>query len=313
MKQLQFTSFLIFLSLIALPAQSAPETFSQAKAQTRDHVYFDQTEQGTFYCGCEWRWTGRSGGRVDLDSCGYEIRAQEHRAIRIEWEHLVPASNFGRARQCWQDGGRSNCQRTDPVFSLMEADMHNLAPSIGEVNADRSNYNFSVLPTAPKQHGACDFKVDFKDRAAEPRDEVKGQVARAYFYMFDRYDLQMSRQQEQLLMAWDRQFPVSAWELERDRRISPLMGHSNPFVTGERSWSRDHRNTAEGIYVALPERKAPSSPEYDESIRGNRNSNIYHLPSGCPSYNKVSQRNIVEFATEEQAEAAGYRKAGNCR
>ena len=92
------------------------------------------------------------------------------------------------------------------------------------------------------------------------------------------------------------------------------MGHSNPFVTGERSWARGHRNSAEGIYVALPEQNAPSPADGSNApIRGNRNSNIYHLPAGCPSYSKVSQRNIVEFATEEQAVAAGYRKPGNCR
>ena len=47
-------------------------------------------------------------------------------------------------------------------------------------------------------------------------------------------DLSMSRQQQQLLMAWDRQYPVTAWEKERDNRIAAVMGHHNPFVTGER-------------------------------------------------------------------------------
>jgi len=112
----------------------------------------------------------------------------------------------------------------------MEADLHNLTPAIGEINADRSNYRFGVLPNSPRQHGACDFKVDFKGRVAEPRNEIKGQIARIYFYMHDRYDLPMSRQQQQLLMAWDKQFPVTDWERERDRRIAARMGHNNPFL-----------------------------------------------------------------------------------
>jgi hypothetical protein len=45
-------------------------------------------------------------------------------------------------------------------------------------------------------------------------------------------------------------------------------------------------------------------------VIGNRNSKIYHLPN-CPDYNKVSERNRVPFATESEAQAAGYRKARN--
>ncbi|WP_444544382.1 sunset domain-containing protein [Pseudomonas brenneri] len=46
---------------------------------------------------------------------------------------------------------------------------------------------------------------------------------------------------------------------------------------------------------------------------GNRNSNVYHLPVGCPSYGKVGTRNRVEFASAADAEAAGFKRAGNCR
>ena len=254
MDKLRLTFSLLLLSLL-LPSLliAAPATFEYAKIESRQSIYHDRTNAGTTYCGCSWEWVGRSGGRVDLQSCGYEVRAQEVRASRIEWEHVLPASNFGRARQCWQDGGRANCQLVDPVFNMMEADLHNLTPTIGEVNADRANFNFGMLPTTAYQHGACDFKVDFKARKAEPRDEVKGLLARVYFYMHDRYDLPMSRQQQQLYMAWDRQFPVSVWEAERNRRIAAIMGHGNPFVTGERNWSIGHRNAGDGIFILLQE------------------------------------------------------------
>ncbi len=197
----------------------------------------------------------------------------------------------------------------------MEADLHNLAPAIGEVNADRSNYNFGMLPSTPPQHGACPVKIDFKLRTIEPKDAIKGQVARVYFYMHDRYDLSMSRQQQQLLMAWHKQFPVSAWEKERDQRIAQRMGHANLFVAGARQWILGHKNSAEGVVSWLPAKTVPTSQKLEGSgvIRGNRNSKVYHLPAGCPSYGQVSARNIVEFKTETEAQAAGFRKAGNCR
>jgi deoxyribonuclease-1 len=234
-------------------AVAAPETFEQAKIELRSHVYADrnQSAEGTLYCGCHWDWVGRSGGRINFSSCGIRVRAQEHRAARIEWEHIVPAAVMGKQRQCWQEGGRANCVATDPVFRVMEADMHNLAPSAGELNADRSNFRFGVLPSVPYRHGACDFKVDFRAATVEPRNEVKGRIARVYFYVHDRYDLRMSESQQRLFMAWDRQFPVSAWEIERDRRIAARMGHYNPFVIGERTWSLGHRNSADGIYTPV--------------------------------------------------------------
>lgn len=299
---------LMLLAAAVAPAAAGPATFEQAKRELREHVYFDQNEQGalgTLYCGCDWRWVGQSGGRVDFQSCGYKIRAQEHRALRTEWEHIVPASWFGRQRQCWQDGGRRNCVASDPVFREMEADMHNLSPSVGEINADRGNYRFGMVPGAELQHGACNFRVDFRGEVAEPRDEVKGLVARAMFHMHDRYDLSMPRQQQQLLMAWDKQFPVSEWELERDRRIARRMGHSNPFVTGQRQWTLGHRNVGEGVRSAIPaDHPASQAAQYAPPggmVRGNRNSRVYHLPEGCPSYGAVSPRNIEEFATEEEA------------
>lgn len=70
---------------------AAPATFDRAKIEARKFIYHDRNGQGDFYCGCNWEWVGRSGGRVDLQGCGYQIRAQQARAERIEWEHVVPA------------------------------------------------------------------------------------------------------------------------------------------------------------------------------------------------------------------------------
>lgn len=144
-------------------------------------------------------------------------------------------------------GGRRNCNSDDPVFSVMEADMHNLVPSIGEVNGDRSNYRFGMLPGEPRIYGQCDVEVDFKQRTVEPRAEVRGQIARIYFYVHDRYDLNMSKQQQRLFMAWDKEHPVTPWERLLDQRIAEVMGHHNPFVTGERTYQLGHKNSAEGV------------------------------------------------------------------
>lgn len=283
------------LLLAACSYREPPQTFDQARIDLRQSVYFDRNDHGDFYCGCNWDWVGSSGGRIDLLSCAYQVRGQQTRAERTEWEHVVPASAFGQPRQCWRNGGRENCNRNDPVFNQMEADLHNLVPAIGEVNADRSNYRFDEIPGEPTQYGACEFEIDSAQRIAEPADAVKGQIARIYFYMHERYRLPMSEAQQHTMMRWHAQFPVTAWELERDQRIATIMGHPNPYVSQAREW------------LLIPDSESPAR------IRGNINSRVYHLPEGCPSYNQISDINRVEFATEQQALAAGYRKAGNCR
>lgn len=316
--------FLSFVCVSFTSAASPPSSFSQAKVLSKRHVYFDQNEKGalgTLYCGCDWRWVGRSGGRVDHDSCGYKIRAQQTRAERTEWEHIVVASSLGRQLQCWQNGGRKNCQATSPQFNEMEANLFNLSPVIGEVNGDRSNYNMGIVSdTKVGMYGFCQSKTDFKQRTFEPRDEAKGIVARTYFYMYDRYpNLRMSKQQQRLFMAWDKQHPVTDWERERERRIAKVMGHRNDFVTGEQTWSLGYKGRGDGSTpikaagsgkMGVAQSKARAAND-SSIIHGNKNSRIYHL-SNCPSYNAMKASNIVEFKSENEAQEAGYRKAGNC-
>jgi hypothetical protein len=40
---------------------------------------------------------------------------------------------------------------------------------------------------------------------------------------------------------------------------------------------------------------------------------MYQLSEDCPSYDQVSTKNQNTFDSESAAQAAGYRKAGNCK
>ena len=57
---------------------------------------------------------------------------------------------------------------------------------------------------------------------------------------------------------------------------------------------------------------APVGKVDDGMIHGNKKSRTYHLAT-CPSYGKLSEKNIVSFATEDEATKAGYSKAKNCK
>jgi deoxyribonuclease-1 len=115
----------------------------------------------------------------------------------------------------------------------MEADMYNLVPAVGEINGDRSNYSFAEIPGEPREYGACDFEI--VNRKAEPRPEIRGDIARIYFYMDWAYPGHgiISRKNKKLFEAWAKQDPVDAWECERVKRIEAIQGNENPFVKKE--------------------------------------------------------------------------------
>lgn len=216
----------VMATLLAFCVNAAGiSSFAQAKTAG---VSVNADVPGDFYCGCPIVWQGKKG-IPDLKACGYQVRKNSVRANRIEWEHVMPAWQFGHLRQCWQQGGRKNCAK-DPEYRQIESDMHNLEPAVGEVNADRGNFMYGQWNGGGGQYGRCEMKIDFSGEVAEPPARARGAIARTYFYMRDQYHLPLSRQQTQLFDAWDKQYPVTAWECTRDERIAQIQGNHNPYV-----------------------------------------------------------------------------------
>lgn len=199
--------------------------FEHAKEVLNRAVYTGALRE-EFYCGCDY-----DNKRVNLGSCGVVPRKNASRASRFEWEHIVTAWEIGHQRQCWQQGGRENCSHNDPVYRVAEGDLVNLVPAVGEVNGDRSNFPYSQWTSHPQPlYGKCETVVDFDLKRAQPRPEVRGRIARVFFYMHQHYGLGYSRQDQQLMCAWAAGFPIDDWERERDRRIVALQGTGNPLV-----------------------------------------------------------------------------------
>jgi deoxyribonuclease-1 len=200
-------------------------SFSQAKAAG---VKVNADAPGDFYCGCKINWQGKKGV-VDLESCGYKVRKNENRASRVEWEHVVPAWQFGHQRQCWQDGGRKNCAK-DPEYRKMESDMHNLQPAVGEVNGDRANFMYSQWNGGEGQYGQCAMKVDFKDKVAEPPARARGAIAQNLLLYARPLPAQSFPPANPAFYRLDKLYPVTTWECERDARIAKVQGNHNPYV-----------------------------------------------------------------------------------
>lgn len=238
----------LFLSLLLLTTLlfSANESFSKSKEELRK---IHRDHQVTFYCGCKYNYTNKDN-MIDRNSCGYVPRNEytkkgkkNERARRIEWEHVIPAENFGRQFSCWRDGasecvdskgkkfkGRKCCEKVSKEFRIMEADMHNLQPAIGELNADRSNFRFDFELPTQGQYGECKFEVDFKADRARVREELRGVIARTYLYFNKRYAMKLSSQELKKFEAWNKQYPADDWEIERNKRIAEKQRNLNGFI-----------------------------------------------------------------------------------
>ncbi|MET0091791.1 MAG: endonuclease [Candidatus Thiodiazotropha sp.] len=122
--------------------------------------------------------------------------------------------------------------------------MHQLRPADVSVNSLRGNKDYdnggSLIAEAPGNFTDTD--------SFEPRDEVKGDLARMMFYMDVRYNGQGNTGTEDLqlvdytgtsgaslgdlctLYEWHLEDPVSPQEVARHARIVERQGNRNPFV-----------------------------------------------------------------------------------
>lgn len=185
-----------------------------------------------FYCGCDY-----ADKEIDFESCGYKVRKSKTRAARTEVEHVVPASVFGKKFPAWTEGhadcdgkGRTCVSQVEMVYQYMEADLYNLRPAVGEVNADRSDKPMGEIPGEEREYGECDFEAT--SELAEPRPEVRGDVARTYFYMdwaYPGFGI-MDASQRKLMEKWAKADPPDKKERAWAKQVEEVQGNHNPFL-----------------------------------------------------------------------------------
>ncbi|KRF36950.1 endonuclease [Nocardioides sp. Soil805] len=159
----------------------------------------------------------------------------------------------GRSIAKTNNGGGSGQWNREHVFAQSRGgfdtgagpgtDLHHLRAEDVTVNGTRGNKDFDDGGSAVPGCTDCWTDAD----SFEPRDAVKGDVARMLFYMAVRYeggdgfdDLELSTVSGSavprlgdldVLLAWSAADPVDAFEMRRNDRIhSTWQGNRNPFV-----------------------------------------------------------------------------------
>ena len=145
-------------------------------------------------------------------------------------EHSVPKSWYGDAH---------------PMYT----DLYHLYPSDKNANSRRGNYAFGeVQGSSSWTNGYCKLgKMDGKT-VFEPADQVKGNLARTYFYFATRYEDKRATGGNggemfdgskypyfqdwaiEMLLEWNDLDPVDAAERKRNEEVAKIQGNRNPFI-----------------------------------------------------------------------------------
>jgi len=152
-----------------------------------------------------------------------------------------------------------NCEHTFPqsmgaIDEPQKSDMHHLFPCKSNVNSSRGNDPFGEIPDGDTDrwyyNGVTEYEIPdtFLDMYAEkendgidrfePREAVKGDIARAMFYFYciynDAADDLFFHNQKDVLLQWHTQDPADEDEIARTWRIAEYQDDKpNPFIIDE--------------------------------------------------------------------------------
>jgi len=230
------TVFFLFTSQ-CLFSQTPPDNLNgeQLKAWLKTN-YYDGKHQTLGYDGARSQMYGyvdkKSDGKIYGVYSGFSVPASYNTGEvfngGINCEHTIPQSFF---------------EKQNPMVS----DLHHLFSTHKDVNNTRSNYPFAEIDdntttkwmylnntqsNIPTEN--IDSYSEFANNTFEPREDHKGDCARAIFYFYTMYPTQAGDISKvgdiNLFYQWHLQDPVDEWERTRNQRIAEKQGDLNPYV-----------------------------------------------------------------------------------
>lgn len=168
-----------------------------------------------------------------------------------------------------------NCEHTWPQSKFnsldpMVSDINHLFSTDETANGKRSNYPFGVVTSASWTVGGSKYGTGYGGQIVfEPRDEHKGDCARAMIYFITRYPENYgafwaeSPYQEMAFRDWNKRFPPTAKSKARNNGVQQYQGNRNPFIDHPEFVDRINSFTGTATVVTAP--RLIASPD-----------NVYH-------------------------------------
>lgn len=242
-------------------------------------------------------YTNEENGQIHGIYTGFTQPAQAVTYLDpINAEHIIPQSFFGG-------------------ISPMKSDLFNLQPAHGSANSARGNSMYGEVADATAQWYGISGSGDYVTQGAvpgnadlwsersgdvwEPRESVKGDLARMAFYFYTAYPTEAGSLEgladPDVLYSWHLNDPVDAAEATRNDRIETVQGNRNFFV--------DHPEWVYNAWfyegVLVPGCMAPAACNYDPAANTDDGSCTYP-PAGfdCDGNPTVSCTLFISEAAE---------------
>jgi endonuclease I len=200
---------------------------------------------------------GEAAGKDSMYASIYNINDSVSCVYTDYTMYIDPALDPSQA--AYNNGSGINCEHTWPKAKgassgLAERDLHHLFPTRVDVNGDRGNCPFDEIDDnqtdtwywldfqtsiIPSQYINEYSELDNAgDNRFEPREDHKGNVARAMFYFYTMYKAEADAAdpnfftiQKDVLWQWHNADPADALEISRTNQIGSYQENKpNPYV-----------------------------------------------------------------------------------
>lgn len=244
-----FLQYIIILALLlyhpasGLSQEVDPKLFQPSRMVSAEiskkqlkKIYLAGSHTQTLHCGCYFDKLKQ----VFSTLCEQAPRqpGMKKKPKILEWVHAVPITVFANPLNCWKKKsctrvGRTGlprpqcCREISPKFKTREADMHNLFPAIVAEQTEPRPGSKSAWFGGMEEYRFCSEE---NKAPSEPRTGVRGDFARAYFYMAYQYRIPIPGELEDRLRMWHLNDPPGRWEEERNSLIEIVQGNRNPFI-----------------------------------------------------------------------------------
>lgn len=224
---------LLFAAALFGRGYEAPDNRTQAVKLIKK-IHFDYKK--TWLNGCDYSYDLQScmdKTMVDTSTCSVKEQNQT-----VKWIQVVPDSFYGRNRECMNEEvcvskytgksykGKRCCRQSDAAYRKMEADLFNLIPVVSAIADKRKDQIFMKVEKAKYMVG----KVKMDEKAIEPPDNLKGDIARVYLYMNQRYGLELSLEEKEDYYYWHKLDSVDKRECAIAKTIMKIQGSSNRWI-----------------------------------------------------------------------------------
>ena len=237
MSKLIKIKFVGILLLTAFNAHAVGNKLSKSNVGILSKIYSENSF--TFFCGCEFKENG-----VNYQKCSYYPKKNNKNAHKIKWHKIIRINDIikknsqlkEKNKSCfnknWGKRKKNKCIKKNKISLLNEIkkDLHLVYPVISQISNLTLNKDFNIINKEKRKFGECD--IELNKRFFEPRDEIKGDIARLYKYVSVKYekDNLISKKKNKLFNTWSKNDPADDWECKRSEMIEKETGIVNPIL-----------------------------------------------------------------------------------